>query len=59
MKIDSHYILLVGMLWVGPVGAADIAYTHGDVSAADHFVSGNDALPHTQNISISNLVLDD
>ena len=47
------------MLWVGPVGAADIAYTHGDVSAADHFVSGNDALPHTQNISISNLVLDD
>ncbi|MFT5136253.1 MAG: hypothetical protein ACI9XU_001070 [Arenicella sp.] len=46
-------------------GVSPIAVANGDPSikilipysdATDHFVSGNDALPHTQNISISNPV---
>ena len=40
MKIDGYHILLVSMLWVASVGAADIAYIHGDVSAAGIVPSG-------------------
>ena len=40
MRIYSYHLLLVSILWVTCTSAADIAYIHGDVSAAGIVPSG-------------------
>lgn len=43
MKIVGRYIFLLGMLAAACVNAADIAYIHGDVSAAGAVPSGSES----------------